>query len=214
MLFYPFPRPQAGQALARLLCPISLILAGGWRQFGLLLISLLISLLIGAGSWGTVLSLPVSAQWGTTNLPEVGSPAPAFALPDSDGNLRTLQEFTGEWVVLYFYPKDFTSGCTIEARRFQQQLADFHHLNTEVVGISADTVESHRRFCDAEGLQFPLLADVEGHVSEAYGSWLGDSALRNSFLIDPEGLLQEIFPIVNPSLHVKEVMAALKDLQV
>lgn len=209
MLLHLLPLSPAGQTQARWWRPVVLALNAGWQQFGLLLIPLL----IGLGSWGMPLSLPASAQWGTTNLPEVGSPAPTFALPDSDGNLRTLEEFAGEWVVLYFYPKDFTSGCTIEARRFQQQLADFHHLNAEVVGISADTVESHRRFCDAEGLQFPLLADVDGRVSETYGSWLGDAALRNSFLIAPNGVLEEIFPIVNPSLHVKEVMAALQTTQ-
>ncbi|MGF1574618.1 MAG: peroxiredoxin [Cyanophyceae cyanobacterium] len=210
MLLHLLPLSSAGQAQARWRRRVGLALNAGCQQFGLLLIPLL----IGVGSWGSLLSLPASAQWGTTNLPEVGSPAPTFALPDSDGNLRTLEEFAGEWVVLYFYPKDFTSGCTIEARRFQQQLADFHQLNAEVVGISADTVESHRRFCDAEGLQFTLLADVDGRVSETYGSWLGDAALRNSFLIDPAGVLGEIFPIVNPSLHVKEVLAVLKDLQV
>lgn len=176
----------------------------GWQRLRILLVGVGISIVC------LLLSTPALAQWGTTYLPEVGSPAPTFALPDSDGNLRTLEEFAGKWVVLYFYPKDFTSGCTIEARRFQQQLETFHRQKAEVIGISADTVESHRRFCDAEGLEFPLLADVEGRVSQAYGSWLGDSALRNSFLIDPEGVLQEIFPIVNPSLHVKEVMAALK----
>ncbi len=186
----------------------TIALSLGWQRLRILLVCLGVSM-------GCLLPpTPALAQWGTTYLPEVGSPAPTFALPDSDGNLRTLEEFAGKWVVLYFYPKDFTSGCTIEARRFQQQLETFHRQRAEVIGISADTVESHRRFCEAEGLQFPLLADVDGRVSEAYGSWLGESALRNSFLIDPEGVLQEIFPIVNPSLHVKEVMAALQDLQV
>lgn len=186
----------------------TITLSLGWQRLRILLVCLGVSM-------GCLLPpTPALAQWGTTYLPEVGSPAPTFALPDSDGNLRTLEEFAGKWVVLYFYPKDFTSGCTIEARRFQQQLETFHRQRAEVIGISADTVESHRRFCEAEGLQFPLLADVDGRVSEAYGSWLGESALRNSFLIDPEGVLQEIFPIVNPSLHVKEVMAALQNLQV
>ncbi len=185
----------------------TIALSLGWQRLRILLVCLGISM----GCW--LPPTPALAQWGTTYLPEVGSPAPTFALPDSDGNLRTLEEFAGKWVVLYFYPKDFTSGCTIEARRFQQQLETFHRQKAEVIGVSADTVESHRRFCDAEGLRFPLLADVDGHVSEAYGSWLGDSALRNSFLIDPEGILQEIFPIVNPSLHVKDVMAALKHWQ-
>jgi peroxiredoxin Q/BCP len=115
-------------------------------------------------------------------------------------------------VVLYFYPRDFTSGCTIEARRFQQDLPKFRAMGAQVVGVSADSVDSHRRFCSAEGLQFPLLSDPDGTVSRAYGSWMGDVALRNTFLIDPEGILREIDPIVNPSRHSAEVLAQLQQL--
>ncbi|MDX2270543.1 MAG: peroxiredoxin [Cyanobacteriota bacterium] len=175
--------------------------ARGWIWPLLLLLSL------------TITPVAAFAQWGTTLLPEVGSLAPVFALPDQEGHLRHLEDFRGEWVVLYFYPKDFTSGCTIEARRFQQDLKQYRALHAQVVGISADSVDSHREFCSAERLQFPLLSDSEGYVSQVYGSWMGDVALRNTFLIDPEGILQAIFPIVYPAQHSSEVLAALKQQQ-
>lgn len=153
------------------------------------------------------------AQWGTTDLPQLNQPAPSFTLPDNDGQLRSLDEFQGQWVVLYFYPKDFTSGCTLEARRFQQDLGRFQQLNAQILGISADTVESHKRFCDSEGLKFPLLSDTEGMISEIYGSWMGDIALRNTFIIDPDGILAEVYPIVSPSRHSAQVLARLQELQ-
>ncbi|MEN9203821.1 MAG: peroxiredoxin [Thermostichus sp. DG_1_6_bins_120] len=167
----------------------------------------LVGLILGLG-----LVQPAWAQWGTTPLPEVGSPAPEFELPDQTGQLRHLSDFRGEWVVLYFYPRDFTSGCTIEARGFQRDLPKFQAMGAQVVGVSADSVDSHKRFCSAEGLQFPLLSDPKGEVSQAYGSWMGDVALRNTFLIDPEGILREIDPIVHPSRHSAEVLAQLQQL--
>ncbi len=172
-------------------------------------IILIVILMLSVASTAT----PASAQWGTTDLPQIGTPAPIFELPDNEGQLRALDEFRGRWVVLYFYPKDFTSGCTIEARRFQQDSPKYQAINAQILGISADSVESHRKFCDAEGLTFPLLSDLQGGVGEAYGSWLGDIALRNTFIIDPEGILQSIFPIVNPSRHSAEVLSELKTLQ-
>jgi len=156
---------------------------------------------------------PSVAQWGTTDLPLVGAPAPAFELPDQQGLTRTLEEFRGQWVVLYFYPKDFTSGCTIEARRFQQDLPQYQAHHAEIVGISADSVDSHRRFCAAEKLGFTLLSDPDGEVSQRYGSWMGDMAVRNTFLIDPEGILRAIFPIVSPSRHSQEVLTKLLELE-
>ncbi|MEO1133991.1 MAG: peroxiredoxin [Cyanobacteria bacterium J06639_1] len=152
-------------------------------------------------------------QWGTTVLPLEDEPAPEFALADESGTIRHLSDWRGQWVVLYFYPKDFTSGCTIEARRFQQNLSQYEQINTQIVGISADSVDSHREFCDAEGLRFPLLSDITGEASASYGSWMGDIALRNTFLIDPDGVLRAIDPIVNPSLHHKEVFQQLQQLQ-
>jgi peroxiredoxin Q/BCP len=135
-------------------------------------------------------------------------------LPTNTGDGKiSLSDFRGKWVVVYFYPKDFTSGCTIEARRFQENLGKFRQKNTEIIGISADDVNSHAEFCDAEGLKFPLLADTNGAVSKAYGSWIGFISSRHSFIIDPQGILRETFVQVNPNIHPSEVLARLTNLQ-
>lgn len=146
--------------------------------------------------------------------PAIGEPAPAFELPTNSGNgTVSLADYQGQWVVLYFYPQDFTSGCTLEAKRFQQSLDQYVALNAQVVGVSADDVASHERFCDSEGLSFPLLSDPRGQVSRAYGSWLTGRSLRHTYLIDPEGVLQERFLGVRPAIHSQEVLASLKQLQ-
>jgi len=159
-----------------------------------------------------VLERPALALGG--KLPELNAPAPSFSLP-SNGSTETLalQDYRGRWVVLYFYPKDFTSGCTLEARRFQRDLPQYLALNAQVIGVSADDVQSHAEFCDAEGLVFPLLADVDGSVSRAYGSWLAPYSLRHTFIIDPEGILRERFVAVRPATHSLEVLDRLKALQ-
>jgi len=155
---------------------------------------------------------PVNALGG--KLPKIGQPAPEFILPTNTGNGKiSLTDFRGKWVVLYFYPKDFTSGCTIEARRFQQNLPKFTAKNTQIIGISADDVDQHAKFCDSEGLKFPLLADTDGSVSKVYGSWLGFFSMRHSFIIDPDGVLRETFVNVNPNIHSGEVLTRLAQLQ-
>jgi thioredoxin-dependent peroxiredoxin len=147
-------------------------------------------------------------------LPELNQPAPAFTLPTNTGTGNiSLSDLRSKWVVVYFYPKDFTSGCTLEARRFQQDLPKYMAKNTQILGISADSVDSHAEFCDSEGLKFPLLADVDGDVSKAYGSWMGFISLRHSFIIDPDGILRDRFVKVNPSVHSSEVIARLDELQ-
>jgi thioredoxin-dependent peroxiredoxin len=147
-------------------------------------------------------------------LPDLNAPAPSFTLPTNTGSKQiALEDLHGKWTVVYFYPKDFTSGCTIEARRFQQDLPKYLAQNTQIVGISADSVDSHAEFCESEGLKFPLLADTDGSVSKAYGSWLGFISLRHTFIIDPEGILRDRFTRVNPSNHSEEVLAHLKELQ-
>ncbi|BDI18879.1 hypothetical protein ANSO36C_46810 [Nostoc cf. commune SO-36] len=106
-------------------------------------------------------------------LPTINQPAPEFTLPTNTGDGKiSLSDLRGKWLVLYFYPKDFTSGCTIEARRFQQDLPQYLEKNAQIIGVSADDIDSHAQFCDSEGLKFPLLADTDGSVSKAYGSWL------------------------------------------
>ncbi len=156
---------------------------------------------------------PVALALGG-KLPSVDRPAPEFTLPTNtaDGKVA-LSDFRGKWVVLYFYPKDFTAGCTLEAGRFQQDLPKYLEKNTQIIGVSADSVDSHAKFCDSERLKFPLLADTNGEVSKAYGSWLGFVSMRHSFLIDPNGIVRETFVKVNPAAHSTEVLARLEELQ-
>ncbi|MBD2576607.1 peroxiredoxin [Oscillatoria sp. FACHB-1406] len=145
--------------------------------------------------------------------PPLNSPAPDFSLPTNTGDgTLSLSDFRGQWVVLYFYPKDFTSGCTLEARRFQQDLPEYLARNARVIGVSADDVDSHAEFCDSEGLKFPLLADTKGAVSKAYGSWLAPMSLRHTYIIDPEGILRATFLGVQPAIHSTEVLAKLDEL--
>lgn len=161
-------------------------------------------------------AFPAAALGG--KLPEIDRPAPNFTLPtntgtDSASKNISLADFQGKWVVIYFYPKDFTSGCTLEARRFQQDLPQYIASNTQVLGISADSVDTHAEFCDSEGLKFPLLADTDGSVSKAYGSWMGSMSLRHTFIIDADGVLRDRFVKVNPTVHSSEVLAKLTELQ-
>ncbi|MFQ3680018.1 MAG: peroxiredoxin [Pseudanabaenaceae cyanobacterium] len=158
---------------------------------------------------------PAWALGGT--LPPLNAPAPDFVLPidrTTYGRDRlALADLRGKWVVLYFYPKDFTSGCTLEAQRFQRDLPQYRARNAEIVGVSADSVASHVEFCDSEGLKFLLAADPGGKVSQSYGSWLGFLSARHTFLIDPEGVLRERWVGVNPAIHSEEVLARLRELQ-
>ncbi|MCU0524169.1 MAG: peroxiredoxin [Elainella sp. Prado103] len=165
------------------------------------------------GSWLVSGRNSAAVALGGTQ-PSIGQPAPSFALPSNTGEGEiALSDYLGQWVVVYFYPKDFTPGCTLEARRFQQDLPKYQRKRTQILGISADDTESHSEFCDSEGLKFPLLADVDGAVSKAYGSWLGYASLRHTYIVDPQGTLRAIFTGVNPNVHSKEVLAKLEELQ-
>jgi peroxiredoxin Q/BCP len=179
----------------------------GRRRFVLAIVSVCLVWLGGLISSSPALAL------GGPQLP-LGSPAPEFTLPTNsgDGDI-SLAEFKGQWVVLYFYPKDFTSGCTLEAQRFQRDIKAYRDRNTQIIGISADSVESHEEFCDAEGLAFPLLSDPDGTVSKAYHSWLGAASLRHTYIIDPVGKIQARFLGVRPIIHSQEVLATLDELQ-
>jgi thioredoxin-dependent peroxiredoxin len=155
---------------------------------------------------------PAWAMGGT--LPALNQPAPTFTLPTNTGDGQiSLSDYRGKWLVAYFYPKDFTSGCTVEAQRFQRDLPKYLDRNAAIVGISADSVDSHAEFCDSEGLKFPLLADEDGAVSQAYGSWLGYLSSRHTFIIDPDGILKATFLGVNPIVHSQEVLAKLDELR-
>ena len=146
--------------------------------------------------------------------PRLNQPAPDFTLPTNTGTGEvSLADYRGKWVVLYFYPQDFTPGCTLEARRFQADLLKYRARHTQVIGVSADSVDSHAKFCDSEGLRFPLLADTDGSVSKAYGSWLRFISLRHTFIIDPKGILREIFLDVRPATHSKDVLRTLDRLR-
>ncbi|HXM64103.1 MAG TPA: peroxiredoxin [Terriglobales bacterium] len=149
--------------------------------------------------------------------PAVGNPAPAFSLPNQEGAQVSLDQFKGKWVVLYFYPKDFTSGCTIEAHNFQRDLDKYTPLNAVILGVSVDNVDSHKSFCTKEGLNFKLLADSNHAVVEKYGSIMEYNgmtlAARNTFLIDPTGVIRKVYLKVSPQGHSEQVLADLQQLQ-
>lgn len=151
-----------------------------------------------------VFSPVVIADW-------VGMKAPAFSLPDQSGKVRTLAEFKGKWVVLYFYPKDGTPGCTVEARRFRDQFADFRKAGIVVLGVSLDSVESHKRFADELKLPFALLSDSNRELSaklEVLGGFGPMSyAKRETFLIDPDGEIVTRYKSVNTDQHAAQVLA-------
>ena len=150
-----------------------------------------------------------------------GSTAPDFTLKDQDDKEVSLSSKKGKWVVLYFYPKDLTPGCTTEACNFQESLPDFSSLNAEIIGVSKDTVKMHRKFADKYKLAFSLVSDEQGKVCDAYEVWrekfnYGKSYMgivRTTFIISPEGKIVKIFPKVNVKGHHLEVQEALKSLQ-
>jgi peroxiredoxin Q/BCP len=151
------------------------------------------------------------------SLPAAGSDAPTFTLPSQEGAPVSLKDYRGKWVVLYFYPKDFTSGCTIEAHNFQRDQAQYQGKNAVVLGVSVDSADSHKQFCAKEGLNFKLLADTDYKVTTAYGSLtnmgVAKFAARHTFIINPEGKIVKVYEDVNPNKHSEEVLAALTDLQ-
>jgi peroxiredoxin Q/BCP len=150
-------------------------------------------------------------------LPAVGAAAPAFKLTTNEGKQVSLNDFKGKWVVLYFYPKDFTQGCTIEARNFQRDIAKYEAVNAVILGVSVDNEQSHKDFCAKEGLNFKLLADTDAKVSEQYGSVMeyqgAKLSARNTFIIDPQGKVVKVFEKVKVAAHSEEVLAALATLQ-
>ena len=152
-----------------------------------------------------------------TEVPAAGTPAPTFKLVTNEGKEASLSDFKGKWVVLYFYPKDFTGGCTLEAHNFQRDLDKYKKLNAVILGVSVDTAESHKSFCAKEGLAFKLLSDSDAKVSEQYGSVMeyngNKLSARNTFIIDPKGKIIKVFMKVGPAGHSDEVLAALAELQ-
>jgi peroxiredoxin Q/BCP len=147
---------------------------------------------------------------------EVGAPAPEFELPDQDGQLHSLEDYRDQWVVLYFYPKDDTPGCTTEACEFRDNIFAFRKLNAQVLGVSLDDIESHKDFAENHGLPFPLLADAEGTAADAYGvktKMMGWTvAKRQTFIVDPTGNIARHYVKVDPDEHAAEVLADLEAL--
>ena len=152
---------------------------------------------------------------------KVGDSAPDFALEDKDGNINKLGDYKGMWVVLYFYPKDNTKGCTLEAKEFSEAVKEYSELNAEIIGISPDSATSHAKFVEKQELKILLLSDPEHKVLEAYDVWqlkkmygreyLG--VVRSTFLIDPKGEIKSIWMKVKVNGHVGEVKTRLEELQ-
>ena len=151
---------------------------------------------------------------------DVGDAAPAFALEDQDGHVHRLADYAGRWVVLYFYPKDDTSGCTKEACSFRDRLPELQGLDAVVLGLSADDRASHKKFVDKYDLNFPLLVDPDKATLEAYDAY-GEKSMygrtymgvkRVTYLIDPSGKVAKVWPKVSPEGHADEVREALAAL--
>jgi peroxiredoxin Q/BCP len=167
-----------------------------------------------------IIILALSILLGATALadesPAVGSPAPGFRLQDQNGEWHQLSDYRGQWLAVYFYPRDDTPGCTTEACNFRDNIYAFKAIGATVVGISVDDVESHKEFSDKYKLPFTILADEGGDTARAYGVLrdfkLIKLASRQSFLVDPEGKVAKHYDDVDPDTHTEEVLADLKTL--
>lgn len=150
-----------------------------------------------------------------------GSLAPDFSLPDQQGKNHTLSQFKGRWVILYFYPKDMTPGCTVEACNFRDDYPHFKNLDANVIGISKDSINRHAKFSEKYQLPFLLLSDESGDVCELYGVWkkkslYGKSFMgieRSTFLINPQGVIAKIYTKVKVKVHAEELLQDLKKLK-
>lgn len=174
------------------------------RRFAVLIFTLAASML---AAW-----IPVQAETSATVA--IGSPAPGFKLQDQNGQWRTLEEYKGKWLVLYFYPKDQTPGCTTEACEFRDNIFAFKEANAVIVGISVDDIESHKKFESKYSLPFTLLADTTKETTKTYGSLMSLTrfAKRDTYLIDPNGRITKIYRSVDPKGHSEAVLADIKAL--
>lgn len=153
-------------------------------------------------------------------MKKIGSKAPAFKAPDQDGQIRSLKDYAGKWVILYFYPKDDTPGCTKEACGFRDGFAKYKRAGIEVIGVSVDSVKKHQKFVEKYSLPFTLLSDEEKKIVTAYGVWgekkfMGRTYMgtnRVSYLIDPSGKIAKVYVKVKPEEHADEVLADVKTL--
>ncbi|MGH8495361.1 MAG: peroxiredoxin [Gammaproteobacteria bacterium] len=165
-----------------------------------------------------LLVLPMAASGAlAADAPEAGKAAPAFKLQDQTGEWRSIEDYRGKWLALYFYPKDDTPGCTTEACEFRDNIFAFREIGAEIVGVSLDDVASHKEFAEKYHLPFTLLSDPDGEVSRNYGVLTSIGPMkfadRESFLIDPEGRIVKHYDDVDPDAHSGDVLADLKALQ-
>jgi peroxiredoxin Q/BCP len=172
--------------------------------------------LVRALHFAILASLALATTAGAGEQPAAGDPAPDFELSDQEGQLHSLEDYRDNWVVLYFYPKDATPGCTTQACEFRDNIFAYRKLNAQILGVSLDDVESHSKFAEEHGLPFPLLADTDGTVAEAYGvktHMFGLTvAKRETFIIDPEGRVARHYADVDPDTHSAEVLEDLSEL--
>lgn len=170
-----------------------------------------------------IVAYPVLHAADDMTMPAVGTAAPDFKLNSQEGTPVSLHDFKGKWVVLYFYPKDMTQGCTIEAHNFQRDLAQYEAKNTVILGVSVDSVDSHKEFCTKESLTFKLLSDTSHDVVAKYGSLnttppkpdgtTVSYAARNTFLINPQGVIVKVYTKVNPTPHSENLLADITAMQ-
>jgi len=162
---------------------------------------------------GILAVVSIAARAADDAMPAEGQKAPTFTLPSQDGSPISLEQYHGKWVVLYFYPRDMTTGCTIEAHKFQDALPQFEAKNAVILGVSVDSTDSHKQFCTKDGLTFHLLADTDHKVVGEYGSLGGYNGVvianRNTFLIDPKGKIVKVWTKVNPQTAASDVLAAI-----
>ena len=163
-----------------------------------------------------IISLSFTSIGIANEQPAVGSPAPEFELPDQTGQLHSLEDYRDQWVVLYFYPKDETPGCTTEACEFRDNIFAYRDLNAQILGVSLDDVDSHKAFAENHDLPFPILADSDGDAASAYGvktRMFGMTvAKRQTFVIAPNGIIAKHYQEVSPEKHSAEVLADLAEL--
>lgn len=166
---------------------------------------------------GLLLAMLLPFPAAANALLQAGEMAPDFMLADGAGRMRQLSEWRGSWLILYFYPRDDTPGCTVEAKAFNTKLPELAALKAQVVGVSVDDVDSHRAFASRLGLNFPLLADTDGQVSRRYGALNNFAVIkfakRHTYLIDPDGRIAAAYRDVEPSRHAGELVAELKRLR-
>jgi thioredoxin-dependent peroxiredoxin len=155
-----------------------------------------------------------------SNIPQVGQPAPDFSIPDEHETPVSLSDFGGQWVILYFYPKDNTPGCTTEAKDFTQLNQEFSAMGAKILGVSPDSSQSHCKFIDKHNLTITLLSDPEHDLAETYGIWqlkkfMGKEymgVVRSTFLIDPDGKIADTWTNVKVKAHAQQVLTKLQEL--